>query len=91
MAGFLSKLFGGAGAAKPKAPAFDPVEYEGFTITPAPEPQPGGHRIGAVIEKDGKSHHLIRADVISGRDACVDASVSKAKQMIDEQGDGIFR
>ena len=85
----LKRLFGGTSAER-RPPTHDPVKYNGFTITPAPESAPGGYRIGALIEKDGKSHHLIRADVMQGADACADASVAKAKQMIDEQGERVF-
>jgi len=81
----LSKLFGGG-----PGPELDPVTYKDFAIIPTPQKEGGGFRIAATIEKDGKSHHLIRADVVEGKAAADDASVSKAKQMIDEQGDRLF-
>lgn len=86
----LSKLFGGAG---PKQP--EPVEHKGFRIFPEPEKVSGGYRIGARIEKDIggeiQSHQMIRADVLNTQEAAFDASVGKARQMIDEQGEAIFR
>ena len=82
----LSKLFGGG--AKPSEP--DPIDYEGFAITPTPIPEGRSFRLSARIEKDGKSHTLIRADTFEGRDAAEDASIAKARQMIDEQRDRLF-
>ena len=81
----LSKLFG-----KPEAPAPEPVDHKGYAITLCPEKAPGGYRIGAVIEKDGQRHHMIRADVIAEEEEARQASLRKACQMIDEQGDRIF-
>jgi hypothetical protein len=83
-----SRLFGGGDA--PKAPAFDSVEHEGFLITPAPAQASGGWRVGAIVEKDGRRHDLIRADTLSDRDAAAEASVAKARQMIDQQGERLF-
>ena len=86
----LSKLFGGGGA----QPTPEPEDYQGFAITPEPVNEGGRYRIGATISKDiggeTKSHHLIRADVLDDQQSAVDASIRKAKQVIDEQGDRIF-
>ena len=82
---WFSKLFGGG-----TPPAAEPVAYEGFAITPDPESANGQWRIAATIEKDGRSHRMIRADTMASREQCADASVAKAKQMIDEQGDRLF-
>lgn len=87
MAGFFSRIFGGGGS----APAAEPVSYKDFAIHPEPIREGDQYRISARIEKDGKEHKLIRADTISDHAQAVDASIGKAKQMIDEQGDGIFR
>ena len=51
----------------------------------------GEFRIAAVIEKDGRRHELIRADTLRDREAAVAASLGKARQIIDEQGESIFR
>ena len=89
----LSNLFGSSGGPSAKANA-EPVTYEGFRITPQPIAEGGQHRIGALIEKgegdDVQRHNLVRADTFSDRQAASDASVAKAKQMIDEQGDRLF-
>ena len=82
----LSKLFG-----KSKAPSTPASEtYEGFTITPLPMKDDGNYRLSALIEKDGKSHHLIRADTLGSEQAANDAAIAKAKQVIDQQGDSLF-
>ena len=86
----LSKLFGGGGA----APEAEPEEYDGFKITPTPAKEGPRYRIGALIEKeiDGalQSHTLIRADTLDDLQGAKDASVGKAKQLIDQMGDRLF-
>ena len=90
---FLKKLFGG-GADAQAAPT-EMQEYQGFRIAAQPAKEAGGYRVGALIEKDidgeTKVHHLIRADTIQGLDDATEVSISKAKQMIDEQGERLFR
>ena len=83
----LSKLFGGGGSS---APAAEPTEYKGFSITPQPAKEGGRYRIGAKIEKDGKTHDLIRADTLDDKAGADDASINKAKQLIDQVGDALF-
>ncbi|EAR49762.1 hypothetical protein OG2516_04673 [Oceanicola granulosus HTCC2516] len=89
----FSKLFGGA-SGRAKTPEAEPEEYKGFAIHPAPIEESGRWRVAARIEKqvDGedKVHQLIRADTLDSRDAATEASVNKAKQMIDEQGERLF-
>ena len=81
----LSKLFGGG---KPQLATTE--TYKDFAITPAPQKDASGWRLAATIEKDGKTHQLIRADVIQDKAQADTAAVNKAKQMIDEQGDRLF-
>ncbi|MEO0860232.1 MAG: HlyU family transcriptional regulator [Pseudomonadota bacterium] len=83
----LKKLFGGGLS----APAPASIEHEGYTITPAPVQEATGYRIGAKIEKAGQTHDLIRADTVSDLETATEVSIAKAKQVIDQQGDGIFR
>ena len=91
MMSFLKKLFGGGGESAKGAAG---ETYKDFRITPNPAKESVGYRIGALIEKevDGqtRAHQLIRADTVQGLDAAEEASVSKAKQVIDEQGERIF-
>lgn len=89
----LKRLFGGGGAHKAPATAVV-VEYEGYRITPQPVSEGGQYRIGALIEGEvngeTKTHHLIRADMIRDADEAADASIRKAKQMIDQMGARLF-
>lgn len=91
---FFKKLFGGVGdgSATPKTATED---YEGFRITASPIAEGQAFRVAATIEKDvggeTKTHKLIRADTVQGLEAAQEASVRKAKQVIDEQGERIFR
>lgn len=64
--------------------------HKGFTITPAPKKEPGGWRLAATIEKDGKTNQLIRADVIADKSAATEASLTKARQVIDQMGARLF-
>ena len=86
----LKKLFGGA-----EPPAPDPITHAGFTIFPEPVKEDGGYRIAARIEKevggDMQVHHMIRADTYAGQETAIEASISKAKQVIDQMGERIFR
>ncbi len=82
----FSKLFGGGKTPEP-APSED---YKDFAITPVPQKESGGWRLSARIEKDGQEHVLIRSDVLQTKEQADDASIAKAKQMIDEQGERLF-
>ena len=90
---FLSKLFG-AGRGSVSEPAVDPIDHKGFKITAQPLKEGSSFRISARIEKEGdgvlREHVLIRADVINDPTEAHEASVNKAKQMIDQMGDMLF-
>ncbi|MEJ6397780.1 HlyU family transcriptional regulator [Yoonia sp. 208BN28-4] len=89
---WLSKLLGGS---KPAAEATPAETHKGFSIVPSPTKEGGGYRIGAQITKDvdgqTRAHQLIRADTVGDYDEACKMSLAKAKQVIDEQGDEIFR
>lgn len=85
----FSRLFGGGAAPEP-----EPETHAGFRIFPEPIKEGGGYRLAARIEKEiggeTRSHRIIRADVISDRDEASAAGVRKAKQLIDQMGEGLF-
>lgn len=87
----LSRLFGGGGASAPEPQS---EEYNGFLIYPAPQSGSGGFKIAGRIEKEiggeMKSHNFLRADTIQSKEEAERFSILKAKQIIDEQGDGLF-
>ena len=89
----LSRLFGGG--AKPEVPEETTETYKDFRIFAAPQTDESGYRVAARIEKeiDGevKVHQLVRADTARSLDEANALSIRKAKQMIDEQGERIFR
>ena len=92
---FLKKLFGG-GRGGGEAPAKAEAEsYNGYSITPTPINEGAAYRVSARIEKeiDGetRTHNLVRADTINDLGQAEVTSIAKAKQMIDEQGDRIFK
>ena len=89
----LSKLFGGGGGRDEK-PGAEPVTYEDFRIFAEPVKEGGQYRIAARIEKEvggeTKTHQLIRADTLSDPEEAANASIAKAKQLIDQQGERLF-
>ena len=90
----FSRLFGGGGNKDTASAESTSETYKDFTITPCPIKEGNRFRVSARIEREVggvvKSHTLIRADVIDGRDEAEETSVRKAKQMIDEQGERLF-
>lgn len=69
-------------------------EYNGFTIQAAPM-QDGSHWLtaGLISKKIGdeqKEHQFIRADTHASKEDAEAFSLTKAKLIIDEQGDRLF-
>jgi hypothetical protein len=92
---FWKKLFGGAGQAEPKAPKVaKEVEHKGFTIRATPYSEGGQYQTAGIIAKEVagavKEHRFIRADRFSSLEDAVDCSLSKGRQIVDEQGDRLF-
>ena len=86
----FKKLFGESGSSS----AEESIDYKGFTITPEPRKANGGFGVGAIITKeiDGVAlvHQFIRADAVATREGCVELTLNKARQTIDQMGDSIF-
>lgn len=86
----LGRLFG----SKTSAPEDKPEIYKDMAIFAEPIAEGKTYRLSAriTLERDGETreHHLIRADTFQDRDQAVEASIAKAKQMIDEQGARLF-
>lgn len=92
---FLKKLFGGGSdGAGGGSGATAEAEHEGFHIAASPQKEGGQYRLHGIISKeiDGevKEHLLIRADLFASIDDATEATVRKAKQVIDEQGDRLL-
>lgn len=91
---WLKSLLGGNAPKQTEAAPVEPVSYKGYQIMPTPIEEGGQYRISARIDGtvngEAKSHTLIRADVIRDANEAREASIGKAKQMIDQMGDLIF-
>jgi hypothetical protein len=88
-----SRLAGGTDeASTPAAPA---TEYKGYRILPAPFRNSAVYQTAGTIEKDTpegvKQHRFVRADTHHSREDAIAFAISKAKQIIDLQGDRIFK
>ena len=86
---------GGAGAQGNAGATIAAVEYNGYRIKPAPYRTNNHYQTAGSIEKDTpeglKEHHFIRADTYPSREDAIAFTVTKAKQIIDQQGDRIFK
>jgi hypothetical protein len=89
-----ASLAGTRGGGEADAPAAPAVEYKGYRIRPTPFRANGHYQTAGIIEKDTpegvKEHRFIRADTHQSKEDAVTFAVSKAKQIIDLQGDKIF-
>ena len=89
---FLSKLFGSrppaeAAPAKPAAEA----EHKGFTIRAEPYRAEGGQyqTAGTVLKEVGgetREHRFVRADRFGSLEDAAEFSLTKGRQLVDEQG-----
>jgi hypothetical protein len=90
---FLSSLFGKLAPAQAEKAAA-PVEYKGFIIRPAPFKSEGQYQTAGTIEREiggvHKEHRFIRADAFASFDDAVTFTLSKARQMVDLQGERVF-
>jgi len=70
------------------------IEYKGYRIRPAPYRTDGVYQTAGIIEKDTpegvKEHRFVRADTHPSKDDAIAFAISKAKQIIDLQGDRMF-
>lgn len=93
MTGFFSKLFGGGKSASTPATATE--TYNGYIIEPRPKPAGSQFNIAGIIRKesdpDGPAHEFIRADTFASSDEAVRYTLIKARQIIDQQGDRLFK
>ena len=89
---FLKKLFGGgdAGAKAEGGAALGEESYKGFLIKAVEMRAGSEYQLAGTIEKDGKTYSFVRADRIGGKDELVSMAIAKGRQIVDEQGEGIF-
>ena len=94
---FWKNLFGGGSSSAEPAgdKALGEESYKGFLIK-AIEMRAGSElQLAGTIEKEIggelKSYRFVRADRMTSRDDLIALALSKGRQIIDEQGEGIFR
>lgn len=93
---FLKRLFGGGGESSDgEAKAAGEAEHKGFTIRATPFKQDGQYQTCGIVSKeiDGtfQEHKFIRADRFAGLDDAVTVTLNKGRQLIDEQGERLFK
>jgi hypothetical protein len=95
---FWKRLFGGGKAeAEPEAPKTTAeVEHNGFVIRAQPYKAEGGHYQTAGVVSKGEGDHLrehrfVRADRFPTIDDATEFSIRKGRQLVDEQGERMFR
>jgi hypothetical protein len=86
---------GSPGSGTADGPEGAAVEYNGYRIRPAPYLANRQYQTAGSIEKDTpeglKEHRFIRADTYASRDDAIAFTITKAKQIIDQQGDRMFK
>jgi hypothetical protein len=91
---FWSALFGPRRAAETTANLSDPVEYKGFVIRAAPFKSNAQYQTAGIIEREiggvRQEHRFIRADAFASHDDAVNFTLSKARQIVDLQGERMF-
>ncbi len=90
---FFKSLLGDAiGDGQPEPS--EPVTYKGFSIEAAPINEDGKYRTAGYIsgELDGETRRIrfIRADQNADVTTAVNHSITKAQQIIDEQGNALL-
>ena len=95
MAGFFSRLFGGGGNAGDATPAEPDETYKDIEIRAMPQPDGGQWRVGGQLTKvvDGApiTRRFMRADVMNSKEEAAVASIGKAKLIIDQNGDFLWK
>lgn len=93
----IGKIFGrlfGAPGGSSGGDVLSSETYEGFEIQAAPVNEGSGWRVSGTISKtvegEEKTHRFVRADTCSDAESAASMTLRKAKQLIDERGDGLF-
>ncbi len=95
LGGFLRRLTGGGAEDAEGAEAGPALAYNGYTIQPAPRRDRGQWLTAGMISKDfpdgPKSQYFVRAETHASPELAQEFAVIKAKQIIDERGDLLFK
>ena len=91
---FLKRLFGGGGEKVDEPVVAKEIEHKGFIIRATPFKRDGQYQTSGTVSKEVagvvKEHKFIRADRFAGLDDAVEVSLSKGRQIVDEQGERMF-
>ena len=95
---FFKNLFGlgksGGGESTAGPSTAQSAEHKGFLIEAQPYAAEGQFQCAGLISKevDGsrREHRFVRADRFSTREEAASFSITKAHQIIDQQGDRLF-
>ena len=91
---FLKRLFGGGDDANAPAAPMKQVEHEGFVIRATPYKEGAEFQTCGVVSKeiDGetKEHRFVRAERFPTLEGAAEHSITKGKQIVDQQGERIF-
>jgi len=93
---FFKKLFGGGSASESQGDkVLGEESYKGYLIKTIEMKAGSELQLAGLIEKqvgeELKTYRFIRADKMSSREDLVALALSKGRQIIDEQGDQIYR
>lgn len=93
---FFKSLFSRRAPSEPAPPkTVKTMEHKGFLIRAEPFQSEGQYQTAGVIQKDAdgavREQSFIRADRFTSIDEAAEFALSKGRQIIDEQGDGLFR
>lgn len=92
---FLRALLSGSAPKAHSVTPAEPVSYAGYTIVATPKKVQAGWTTEGTISKEMggvlKFQHFIRVDTHGERDDAIALSITKAKKIIDEQGDKLFK
>lgn len=70
------------------------ADHNGYKIEAQPYPEAGQYQVAGVISKtlngEVKQHRFVRADRFGSIEDAAEVALMKGRQMIDQQGDGMF-
>lgn len=93
-AGLIRRLFGGGRSGADRAPEVARESYQGMELIATPQAEGDSWRIAGRILRQGPEgeqvHEFVRADLLPSRDAAAEASLRKARRIVDESGDRLF-
>ena len=91
---FLKRLFGGGDDANAPAAPMKQVEHEGFVIRATPYKEGAEFQTCGVVSKEidceTKEHRFVRAERFPTLEGAAEHSITKGKQIVDQQGERIF-